>query len=224
MTRQFRFRSSLTLGLSILLTGCGDPQLNGQSARAAKGPSLVPQQRQFCQIILDGANEVGRLMDLRNDEHNPLKNEALEKQQYFAEDKLFDALYALIGPSGQFTDWRGEIGFDRPNEKGEIFAALRITNACRFPMKTLYVSLVTGKGDAIPLASPLGQTLAALDVSKEVIASGTFVYARKGGGYWSPGSPPYSDKRHFLGLENMPFPGLSNVGFSVHLTSIAPAR
>jgi hypothetical protein len=96
------------------------------------------------------------------------------------------------------------------------------TADCRFPLP-LYFAMSTGEANAIPLASPAGQTLANLDVAKDVIVSGTFLWAPKGGGYW-PCHAPFIDRHHFLPLECVALPTLGQIGVSVRLTAISQAR
>jgi hypothetical protein len=134
---------------------------------------------------------------------------------------MFDALQAFVGPSGEFTGWRGRATIERPDDKGRV--KVGFTSDCRFPVTALYFGMSAGDANAIPLASALGQTLASLDVSKDVIVSGAFLWAPKGGGYW-PCHAPYIDRHHFLPLECVGLPTLGQIGVSVRLTSIAPAR
>jgi hypothetical protein len=213
-----------TIGLLIVecfLAGCGGSPLNGQVGTAgAKAPGLVAQQQKFCQIIQDGSNESGRLAAQANAETNPFRQDALQAQGYAAENKMFDDLYALLGPSGAFEGWRGRVGFRRPDDRGRINVGY---SGCQFTKNGLYFSMSTGENNAIPLASPLGQAVAQLDPSKDVIISGAILLAPKGGGYWKFGMN-YLDRHHFLPLEGEALPKLDQIGVSARFTSIAQAR
>jgi hypothetical protein len=209
--------------LGLFLAGCESSPLNGQSSRAgAKGPALVAQQQKVCQIVLDGFKEEERFRQQANNEKNPIRADALQAQRHAADDKMFDALYAFLGPSGEFQGWRARVDdLGRPNAEGKIKVGFETRGPCNFPLP-LYFGGSTGNSNAIPLASPLGQTLAQLDVSKEVVLSGVFLWAPKGGGYLN--GARYSDKHHFMPPEGGGYPTLAQIGVSVRLTSITQAR
>jgi hypothetical protein len=222
MNANLSVTAGLIIGLGLFLAGCESSPLNGQPSRAvAKGPTLVAQQQKFCQIVLDGANEYGRIVDQDRAEHNPLRSAALEKQEIVVEDKMWDALYAFVGPSGEFAGWRGRASVQHPDRNGRI--KVGFTSGCRFPINGLYFGMSTGESNAIPLASPLGQALATLDESKDVIVSGVFLWAPKGGGGW-PCGMQFSDRHHFLPIECVAIPSLGGSGVSMRLTSIAQAH
>ncbi len=105
--------AGLVSTLGLFQAGCGNSALNGQSARGSgRGPSLTAQVQKFCQIVSDGDKEVERLRAQGRQENNPLRHDALQRQEVLAEDKMFDALYAFVGPSGEFT---GPSGSQRQN-------------------------------------------------------------------------------------------------------------
>jgi hypothetical protein len=119
-------------------------------------------------------------------EKNPPRTETFRKQIDGIAGKLWNDEYAIIGPSGEFKDWRGKpdrVGADRlvfwtsacpggPDNVGLETGSLDFRNPTG--------QGVTEQSPHIPLASPLGQTLAALDMSKAVIVSGKFIWAFTG--------------------------------------------
>jgi hypothetical protein len=168
-----RYATGIAGVVALLAAGCGGPALNGQSKRA---PSLPAQQQKFCDRFHAAYAEYGRLTDAAEKEFNPIRYEALKKQIDDIHAKVWNDQYAMIGPSGEFKDWRGNPGFERSGPDTLIF----FMNAC--PGIPGRVGLKTGlfgfpsSSTHILLASPVGQTLASLDMNRAAIVSGKFIW------------------------------------------------
>lgn len=194
--------SAVVVALALVTAGCGGSTAEGQSPRGASA-NLPAQQRKFCDQYNATVDGYDRTIRARDDEQNPIRKEALQQQLAGIGDKFWDAEYAVIGAAGEFQNWRGRLSFDRrtTDERGmpvsgdEVGLLSAVLGACEHRGQWDGVQLATGSVDMppapgkrtamtvqtfIPLNSPLGQTLASLDVKRDSIVSGTFIWAVKG--------------------------------------------
>jgi hypothetical protein len=193
------FAIGLAGALAFVTTGCREGVKSVAAAdRITISASAPPQQQKFCQAILKWNEELARRSQALEKESNPIRKEQMQKQRSGAEyqDEEWKDLFALIGPSGEFTDWRGKVGLprnlDEPGRYALVFHVCSMLNPIIREM--IEVGLGSGKvawpakgaqaagtvDTFIPESSPLGQSLAALSVDKEVTISGTFIWAAPG--------------------------------------------
>jgi hypothetical protein len=185
------------------------------------------QQRNFCQLLLNEKVEIRRLEKQKDDQHNPfLAGEIAGKQEKLF-NKLFDDLYSVVGSSGTFTNWKGKLFFSPVrklfDDHPEYITFIFYPNC--LPVENL-PTLATIKDDwsdthfHYDANSPLFKSLQTLDISKDVIVSGQFL--------WAPPPPDPSvaliriDNSHrFYPLE-IEFDSRNCCHFAVRITSVSP--
>jgi len=179
------------------------------------------QQARFCQILKNEPIERKRIEDEDSAFHQrfPLKATDLEGRKRELLSKMANDLYAVIGPSGKFTDWRGSMkvfsGVEetpeskRNHQPAKLGFAIAFTPDC-FDQSDTVFSLQTDKGvygsTNISSDSPLGKALQEMNPSQgKFTASGEFLWAPpppKGGGMWVP---PVDTRYHFYIVPNTAF-------------------
>ena len=122
-------------------------------------------------------------MKARESEMNPIKKEAIQNELNEIDPKFWKVLYALMGPSGEFKDWRGKLGFRRRNDIDGVrdFNPNRPVHPEQFTASVTVCEdrhIATGsEATFILAASPMGQTLASFDMTKDAIVSGAFIFS-----------------------------------------------
>ena len=227
MNRSWQF--SMTMATVLVAGGCGR-SVQTVTADTKGIPAGAPAvQQKFCEKIIAWIEEFARRDRAEANEPNPLKKEALQKQRAAkGPNEAWDDLYALIGPDGEFKDWRGRPDLRRADD-GRLELVVRIGS---LKEGGVYVSLKTGRrvygrggvDTSIPPDGTLAQTLATLDVTKDVVVSGKFVWIpelRVGEGE----RPGVNDQSHFVGAHTaLNVLNIRRPIFMVRFTSIAQAR
>lgn len=215
----------------VVLVIAGFNYLPSASSPGKKAANIPAQQRQFCQLLVDAALKSGRLGDSIKYSNNELRNETVNAQIAQIEPKLWNDLYALIGPSGEFKDWRGGLRVVRnadPQLKGTFFVSLAYCNSRDLTSAELMTgnpSLYHGQAQIantfIPANSPLAQQLASIDTSREVVASGKFV--------WEPQAQVEMEEKnhwpqhHFTSPRTQSKPSYGDANLLVSFTSVTQA-
>jgi hypothetical protein len=168
-----RFASAIVGTFVLLTAGCGRSTPDGPVQAASK--NLPALQSRFCAGFGPPNAEYHRLMEARDSERNPIKKETIQTQIDGIDLKFWNDQYALIGPSGEFKDWRGKLSFRRRGnvDRDKLLAFVDVCDDGH--------SIGTGSEESfILLASPMGQTLASFDVQKDAIVSGNFLWSKSG--------------------------------------------
>jgi hypothetical protein len=181
------------------------PGRDGSTVMASSSDALTgeDQQKRFCQILKNQSSERQRIEDAAATaaSRNPLNAPNVDDQKQALIVKTFNDLYALVGPSGNFTGWRGKLttqinySDDRPPK--QTFVVLFVPDC--FDEATVrhlgdIFTLYTHRGPLedtnVSPNSALGQAMRQMDLSKpKYTVSGQFVWAPpppKGGGMWVP--------------------------------------
>lgn len=200
------------------------------SASSGKTMNMPAQQKQFCALLSHAILEDVRLRDSVKYSNNGLREEAVNAQIGQIEPKLWNDLYMLIGPSGEFKNWHGGLRVGRNNDselKGTLFVSM---SYCPAPVMTaelmtgnpsLYLGQAQIANTFIPANSPLAQQLASIDTSREVIASGKFV--------WEPQSQMEMEEQYhwmhhyFVSPRTQSKPSFGDANLLVSFTSVTQA-
>lgn len=217
--------------VAVVLAVAGFYYLPNGTAADGKTMNLPPQQKQFCQLLVDAVLKSGRLSDSIKYSNNDLRNDAVNAQIGQIEGKLWNDLYALIGPSGEFKDWRGGLRIVRnadPQLKGTFSVSLAYCNSrdlTSAELMTCNPSLYHGQAQIantfIPANSPLAQQLGSIDTSRTVIASGKFV--------WEPVAQMEMEEKyhwmqhHFTSPRTQSKPNSGDANLLVSFTSVTQA-
>lgn len=232
MTKRTKRIALLMMVVGVVLAVAGFRYLpNGSSATGGKTINMPAQQKQFCQLLINAARESQRLNDSIRYSNNDLRNDAVNAQIAKIEPKLWHDLYALIGPSGAFTNWRGGLRVVRNSEpqlKGTLFVSMGYCNSRELVTAELMTgnpSLYHGQAQIantfIPANSPLAQQLASIDTNREVIASGKFV--------WEPQSQMEMEEKsqwmhhYFVSPRTQSNPSYGDANLLVSFTAITQA-
>lgn len=175
------------------------------SVKAVSGLIGSEQQKTFCQLLLSEPNERSR-MDQEIAEQNkryPLKPIDIQQKRNELFKKLMEDLYTVVGPSGNFTGWKGMLNVQDTMEK------LPFNMPSKTPPKRAFVvefvpDCFTESGAVFTLRtrngpiedtniqpdSNIGKMLQEMDLSKNrFTVSGQFLWTPpppKGGGSWVP--------------------------------------
>lgn len=148
------------------------------------------QQTRFCKIILNEPIEKKRIETEQAEaaQRNPLNPSDFEARKKAVYPKMFEDLYALVGPSGTFTNWRGQLTARIDNSHGRpskrVFVVSFVpdcpdANPNSTPVLTLSTAEVHGAATHIDPDSTLGQSMRDLDFSsnRKFTVSGQFIWA-----------------------------------------------
>jgi hypothetical protein len=189
---------------------------NGNSAAISR--SAGPEQEQkFCDLIISEPIEAKRLEDEQTEKRNrfPLKQLDEEPGTLIARKKIFDTLYSMIGPEGNFKGWRGSFNAslerpDNPLYHGPVkqFITATFIPDCLMQFQENPVAFHTSGfppgGTGILLDSPLGQALQQMNFANaQFTVSGQFVWAQL-----PKGRDPGIARYHFFLMNGVGYPML----------------
>ncbi len=226
--------SSLIVRFSMLSPARFAPMTS--SAASAEGAlSGAEQQSRFCQILKNEpiARQKLESAAVQTTLRNPLNGTNVDAQKQALFSKMFDDLYALVGPSGTFTGWRGKfvrLAVDySPNKPNKQIFVISFIPDCfgsdPYGRPLNILSLDTYRGPLeethVVADSPLGQSLRQMDLSKpKYTVSGQFVWPPpppKGGGRWVPA---VDYRYHFESGDTVFLEG--SYHFAVRFTQVSP--
>jgi hypothetical protein len=143
----------------------------------ATTPEIADKQQRFCEVLQNYRDSVARYTN----EPNPIRRAGMSKPDPFEwEDRVF----ALMGTSGRFDNWRGTVRFHVEGQwvAASFFPACKgFGQAIEFSTAQHYLLGVKENETLIPLNSPVARSLGKLSLNQMVTASGHLFHMSVGG-------------------------------------------
>ncbi len=148
-------------------------------------PEVSDKQEQFCQVVKAYRSDVMRTVN----EPNPIVRAGLPKPEPAA---YASKLTAILGSSGAFDSWRGEVRFQVAGSWVLVEFTPRCTPPQGIAFSTARMPQTGGEGrqTLISLDSPVARSLSRIKPNQPVLASGRLFYIGGKGAYrGSPDNP-----------------------------------